>query len=144
MPFGLSFLNFVKKIARTPILLYCAASLMLVIFLFLSLYRRKILPIFSSISNRLSKRTLAQEKAAQLKQSRSSLMEETPTNAQSNQLPTGSSNPDSAPPCTHCGQPMQKNTATSTPFVTQYICACTGSVHFVNIHKGDRTREGRT
>jgi hypothetical protein len=64
--------------------------------------------------------------------------------AQKRLLPIASSNPDLAPPCSRCGQPMQKNTAVSTPYVTQYICACSDSVHFVNIHKGDKTREGKT
>jgi hypothetical protein len=63
---------------------------------------------------------------------------------QSKPLPELSSNPDLAPVCIYCGQQMQKNTAMSNANVTSYICACLGTVHYVNVHKGDHTREGKT
>lgn len=47
-----------------------------------------------------------------------------------------------APLCTHCGMPMQLNTAASNESVTQYICACIpGNVFHVNVHRGDKTRK---
>lgn len=87
-------------------------------------------------------RNLAPKKEAPLKPSSDSSTE-TPVVVQSKQQLL-SSNPDLSPSCIHCGQPMQKNTATSTLFVTQYLCACLGTVHFVNVHKGDHTREAKT
>jgi len=133
----------VKRIVLLLILIFFVIFPTLVVSLFLNLFLPRTSRTLSSILNRLSKRILEREKVRLSKPS-NAFSTETPTTSQSNPVPLGSSNPDLAPPCSHCGQPMQKNTAVSTPYVTQFICACMGTVHFVNIHKGDKTREGKT
>lgn len=44
-----------------------------------------------------------------------------------------------APICPHCKQPMQINIDTEAS--KQYICACRGTIYYVNVHKGDKTRK---
>jgi len=59
---------------------------------------------------------------------------------------TAKDNPDfgKIPECEHCGEPMRLNAAVSGNLMKQYICACDGEIHFVNVHKGQRGREDRT
>lgn len=51
----------------------------------------------------------------------------------------------SPPPlCPYCHHPMQLLTALVENEQTvseQFICACKGSVYYLNIHQGDQTRE---
>lgn len=45
---------------------------------------------------------------------------------------------ESVPPCPNCRRPMQLNTSVSNESFKQYLCGCTGKVHFVNKHKNQR------
>jgi len=47
------------------------------------------------------------------------------------------------PACQHCEQPMRLNSAVSSADFKQYICSCTGSIYYVNVHKGQRPRADR-
>lgn len=48
---------------------------------------------------------------------------------------------DEVPVCEHCHQPMRLNTAVSSEDFKEYICSCTGIIHYVNVHKGQVPRE---
>jgi hypothetical protein len=42
--------------------------------------------------------------------------------------------------CPNCSKPMQENKAVSTPTFRQFICACTGTIHHVNLHAGQKNK----
>jgi hypothetical protein len=39
------------------------------------------------------------------------------------------------PACDHCGRIMQLNTAASNESVQQFLCYCSGSVRYKNVHR---------